>query len=166
MTIYMRIDGMQGDVTAKGHAGWIQLIDIQFQVKRYINAQPGRVVDREGTRPELSEILVRKYMDRTTPLIFSEACVGKAKSNITIELCTTNQALQAYMQYHLSNAVISAYEVMCDPAKLSVYKSQFPIEQVNLSFDKLEMKFTPYDQAHNPESPIPAAYDLKQAMMI
>ncbi len=93
MAVYMQIQGIDGDVTSKGHQKWIQLDSVEFNVKRTLSQEPGRMVDREGTRPAVSEISVQKTMDKTSPIIFTEACVGKAKGEIKIHLCTTSDSL-------------------------------------------------------------------------
>ena len=35
-----------------------------------------------------------------------------------------------------------------------------PIETIRLNFTKIEVKYTPYDDAHKPMSPMIASYDL------
>jgi type VI secretion system secreted protein Hcp len=159
MSIYLQIPNIDGDVTAKGHEQWIQLQSMQFQIARHLKTQPGRVTDREGARPELTPIRIVKQMDKTTPLIFSEACAGKAKPSLCIHLCTTNDSLSPYMEYTLSNVIFSGYHV-------ETVEADYPSEQVVLSYDKIEMKYIPFDQNHKAQSPIPAAYDLKEATLV
>ncbi len=156
MTIYMRIKGIEGDVTAKNHEKWIQLDSLSFHVKRGISVQPGRSVDKEGSKPALSELTLSKVLDQTSPLLFSESCIGKAKDSVVIHLCTTSDTLSTYMEYTLSHVIVSGYS-------LNHRDESSPIETLNLSFDKIEMKYTPYGRDHQPKSPVPAGYDLTQA---
>lgn len=156
MAIYMKVDGVEGHVTAKGYEKWIELDSVNFNVNRTINTKPGNVSDRESTKPTLSEIAVTKVMDKTTPNLFSEACIGKSKPKVEIHVCQTGDKISPYMEYTLSNVLISNYQVQgqnkCENAA--------PLETINLNFDKIEMKYTPYDEKHNAGSPIPAGYDL------
>ena len=154
MSAFMKIEGIEGDVTAKGHENWIQIDKIELHIERTLSAEPGRISDRERTRPTLSEITIHKKMDRTSPLLFSESCVGKAKEELLIDICQTNNTLSAYMQYNLSNVIVSYYQVNHE-------NNHQPIETIRLSYDRIEMKYTPYDDQNKPCSPIPAGYDLK-----
>ena len=159
MAIYMKLENIEGDVTAAGHEKWVQLEKLQFSTKRSLTAEPGRIADREATRPSISEFLIEKRMDKSTPLLFSESCVGKAKSELKIEICQTGTNLIPYMQYTLYNVIISAYQV-------NALYNEYPSESINLSFDRIEMRYTPFDEKNQAESPIPAGYDLKKAIAI
>ena len=158
MTTYMKIDGIDGDVTAKGHENWIAINSVDFGVKRSLSTDPGRINDRESSRPSVSEIMIIKKMDKSSPLLFSESCVGKAKPQIKIHLCQTDSTLNPYAEITLNNAIVSGYRMSSSTAAhLS------PEEHISLSFDKIELRYTPYDNRNNAQSPIPAGYDLKQA---
>lgn len=155
MAYYLKIDGINGDVTAKGHENWIHTKTINFNVNRALSHQPGRIADREGTRPSVSELIISKVMDKSSPKIFSDACVGKAK-NIQLDACQTGNTLMPYMSYTLSNAVICGYD-------LNATETEYPTETITISFTKIEMRYTPRDSQGNPDGPIPAAYDLETA---
>lgn len=159
MAIYMKIPNIEGDISAAGHEQWIQLLSLDFATQRSLNIEPGRTCDREATRPSISEIAISKKMDKSSPLLFSEACVGKAKTEIKINICQTSSSLIPYMQYTLGNVIFSAYGV-------EAQNEQYPIERLKLSFDRLEMRYTPFNEQNQPESPIPAGYDLKKAITI
>jgi len=166
MAIYMQINGMNGNVTAKGHEQWIQLKSIDFNVQRNLSSEPGRLADRESTRPTVSQFTITKKMDQTTPLLFSESCVGQAKPEIKIDICQSGSQLTPYMQYTLSNVIVSGYQVGTPETTPDQAGSEYPVETVTLSFDKIEMKYTPFDEQNKPQSPIPAGYDLKQATAV
>ncbi len=166
MAIYMKIGGIDGDVTAKGHEKWIALQSLDFNVKRLLSTDPGRIADREGTRPSISEISITKKMDKSSPLLFSEACVGKAKSEMKIDICQTDSSLTPYAQLTLNNVIVSGYQLDASNAEQhsTSAENQTPHEKITLSFDKIELRYTPYDSQHQAQSPIPAGYDLKQAV--
>ena len=170
MSIYMQIQGIDGNVSAKGHQNWIELESAGFNTKRNLSTQPGNISNREGSRPIVSEVTITKRMDKTSPLLFNESVVGTAKPQVLIDLTTTGDSLTPYMQYTLSNVIVSGYTVNTDPATVdangNVVKKDYPTESVTLNFDKIEMKFTPFDQNHKPQSPIPSGYDLSQATAV
>ena len=91
-------------------------------------------------------------MDVSSPMIFTESCVGKAKK-IEIHLCTVgSDQIETYMEYILEDCMISGYSVSSGGDR--------PSESLSLSFTKMEMKFIPYSDQGKPESPIPAGYDM------
>ena len=160
MTAYMQIDGIQGDVTAKGHENWIAIKDFNFGVKRTLSTDPGRISDRESARPSISEVSIVKKMDKSSPLLFSESCVGKAKPTVKIHFCQTDNSLNPYAEITLNNVIISGYQV----ASSSEENKTYPHENISLNFDKIELRYIPYDSQNQAQSPIPAGYDLKQAV--
>lgn len=161
MAIYMKIDGIDGNVSTKGYEKWIELDSVSHDITRSINTQPGKVADRETTRPMIGEILITKKMDQTAPHLFTEACVGKAQSKpVQIHFVQTGEDISPFMEYSLQNVLISQYSVNHDKM------GKDPVEAVKLNFDKIEVKYTPYDAAHKPQSPIPAGYDLATAKKV
>ncbi|MDX1811259.1 MAG: type VI secretion system tube protein Hcp [Gammaproteobacteria bacterium] len=153
MPAYLKIEGINGKVTAKGHEGWIACDSIQWGVGRSISSAVGTSKDREASKPSISEVAVSKLMDESTPLLFTEACVGKAKK-VQIHLCTTGtEKIDTFMEYELEDCMISGYS-------MSSGGDSRPVESLSFSFTKMVMKFIPYDDQGKAQSPIPAGYDM------
>jgi len=153
MPVYMKIEGIDGNVTSKGHENWIDVQSLQWGVGRAISSAIGTSADREASKPSISEVTVTTLMEASSPMLFTEACVGKSKK-VQIDLCTTGtDALETYMSYELEDCMVSGYSV-------SGNGDTRPTENLSLSFTKVTMKFTPYDKAGKPQSPIPAGYDM------
>ncbi len=157
MAIYLKYEGMTGEVTAAGHEGWIECSSLQWGVGRGIIMQTGASKDREASSPSISEVTVTKLMDETTPYFFTEACVGKSKK-VEIHLVKTGDTLESYMEYTLSDCMVSGYSVSTGGDR--------PSESISLNFTKVEMKYIPFDDKHAAMAPIPAGYDLKTAKMV
>lgn len=166
MAIYMKIKGINGNVTTKGYDKWIELESFDFNVQRKLNTQPGRISNREGSKPSISEIVVTKRLDRASSLIFGEATVGTAKPEVNIHFVTTGDTPQAYLEYTLHNVIVSGHSVTHNRVFADDHseRENYPVENVDLNFDKIEMKVIPFDKNHKPESPIPAGYDLNEAI--
>jgi type VI secretion system secreted protein Hcp len=151
MAIYLNIDGIEGDVTAEGHEGWIECSSMQWGVGRGIQTTTGSSRERESSAPTVSEVTVTTAMNKATPLLFTEACVGKSKP-VKIDLVQTGEALETYMSYELGDALISGYSMSTSGDR--------PSESVSFNFTKIEMKYTPYDNKHQAQAPVPAGYDI------
>jgi type VI secretion system secreted protein Hcp len=92
-----------------------------------------------------------KAMDKCTPKLFTEACVGTGKL-VKIDLTQTGDQLETYMAYTLTDSLISGYSVGTGGEK--------PSETVSFNFTKLEMKYTPFDNKNNPLGAVPSGYDI------
>ncbi|WP_097460379.1 Hcp family type VI secretion system effector [Mangrovitalea sediminis] len=157
MSIFMNYEGIKGEVTAKGHEQWIDIMTMDWGVNRNISAATGTNKDREATSTNVSNVTITKLMDETTPLLFTESCVGKGKK-VEIHLTKTGDNLENYMEYTLTDVMISGYSMHTDGER--------PIETMTLSFTKVEMKYTPYDDKHKKTASISAGYDVTQAAMV
>lgn len=160
MPIYLKIDGINGNVTATGHEKWIELGSMQFGVGRGITSvgSVGRESNREASIASISEVTVSKIMDETSPLFFIEACIGVGK-NAEIHLCRTGDQVQSFMEYKLQNVLISSYS-------METNGEGHPEESLSFNFDKIEMKYIPYDDQQKAGSPVPSGYDLKAAKKV
>lgn len=159
MPIYMQIDGINGNVTTAGHEKWIQLESMQFGVGRGItSAGIGQETNREASTVSISEIQITKIMDETSPSLFIEACIGKGKT-VKIHFMRTGDQVQSFMEYTLNKVLISSYS-------METSGEGHPNESLSLNFDKIEMKYTPYDDQNQPKSPVPAGYDLVAAKKV
>ncbi|MEJ2643718.1 MAG: type VI secretion system tube protein Hcp [Gammaproteobacteria bacterium] len=153
--LYMKIEGIDGNVTTEGHEKWLELGSLQWGVGRAVSMSTGAGHERETSAPSISEISVTKTMDKASPKLFQEACSGKAKK-VQIHLVrTANDKLQTYMEYELENCLISGYSVSSG--------GDLPSESLSLAFTKITMKFTHWDKGNKPGTPIAASYDLETA---
>lgn len=151
MAIYLNVDGIEGDVTASGHEGWMECQSLQWGVGREIRTPTGGSQERESSAPSVSDVTVTKLMDKSTPALFTEACVGKSK-RVRIDLVQSGDQLETYLSYTLTNSLVSGYSISSAGDR--------PTESISFNFTKIEMKYTPYDIQHNPGSPIHAGYDI------
>jgi type VI secretion system secreted protein Hcp len=157
MAIFLKYEGINGTVTAAGHEKWIDVQSMQWGVGRGISGSPGTTKDREATHPSVSEVTFTKLMDETSPKFFTEACVGKGKP-VEIHLCKVGDKLETYMEYKLTNVMISGYSVSSGGDR--------PMESISLNFTKIEMNYIPYDDKHAAGSPVRSGYDLAAAKMV
>ena len=158
MATYMKIEGIEGNVTAEGHEKWIEIHSFSFGVGRGIaRREPGRTENRESSSASLSEVSISKEMDETSPLLFTQACIGDGKE-ITVDFCRTGENPQIYMQYILSNTLISSYSVKGG--------GDGAYENLTLNFDKIVMKYNAFDDKHKQKTSVPAGYDLTKAKKV
>ncbi len=152
MAIYMKIDGITGNVTAKGHEKWIELHSMQFGVGRGIGSPTGKSSNRETSAPNVSEVVVTKLTDETSPLFFQESTIGKSKA-VTLHIVRTSaDHLETFYELILTNTLISGWS-------LSSGGDQ-PTESISMNFTKIQTKYIPFNTDHTPGTPVPSGYDM------
>ena len=145
------LDG-KGESKAKGHEKWIEVGSVQLGVGRAISSPTGTSSKREASAPSVSEVTLTKLMDSTSPLLFQEACIGKAcKAQVDL-VETGSDQLNTYLEITLTNAMISGYSVSSGGDR--------PSESISINFTKIEYKYTPFDDQHKAGTPVPVTYDL------
>ena len=152
MPIYLQLDGIQGDATQQNHKNWTDIQAMHWNVSRSMNTLAGSATNREASEPVVSEITLTKTSDSSSVKLFQEACTGRVGKKAVIHLVTTGNPGDTYIEYTLTNALIANYTVGSDGDR--------PIETITLNFTKLDMKYTPYDDKHQPQSPMVGSYDI------
>jgi len=158
MPIYMKYDGIDGDVTAEGHGKWIELNSFQWGVGRGISSPTGASADRESSAPSISEITVTKAQDVATVKLLDEALHGEGKE-VTIDFVKTDKGkLETYMSYKLTDVLVSGYSISSGGDR--------PSESLSLNFTKVEFKLTQMDRANKGATGASVGYDLASAKVL
>jgi len=162
MPIYMNYDSLaiKGDVTEENHKTWIELKSFQWGVGRGISAPTGAAADRESSAPSISEIVVTKDSDSSSPKLLNEALQGEGKT-VIIDFCRNapgKAGLQVYQTYTLTNCMISGHSFSSS--------GEMPSESLSLNFTKIEYKNVPSKATGEAASPETVTYDLKLAKVV
>lgn len=112
MPIYMQYDGIDGAVTTKGLEKWIELESLQFATSRGMHSAARSAAIRESTDPSISEIVITKRVDKTSPQLFRESLAGAMKATVRFKFTTTaKDKVETYLSYELSNCGVSSYSL-------------------------------------------------------
>lgn len=155
MAIYLKYDGIDGDVTEDKHKKWIEVSSLQFGIGRSIQTPTGASENRESSHPSVSEVVVSKSMDTASSKLFTEAVTGEGKK-VEIHLVSTSKNVSnVYAEYTLTNSMISGYSVSSGGDR--------PSESISINFTKIEYKVTPLGLNNEPGTPVAVSYDLSTA---
>jgi len=160
MPIYMNYDSLavKGDVTADGWKNWIEINSFQFGVGRGIASPTGGSADRESAAPSLSEIVVTKDQDTATGPIVTAALQGEGVTVIIDFVKTSSGKLEKYMEYTLTNTLISGWSTSSGGDR--------PSESVSLNFTKIQIDPTTIDAAGAITNANPVTYDIGLAKIV
>jgi type VI secretion system secreted protein Hcp len=160
MAIYIEYAGIKGNVTADGYKDHIAVNSFQFGVGRGISMEPGKLSNREATRPTISEVTVTKSADTSAIALFKEAVTGSAGKKVVVKFVQTGgDKLVEYMTYTLEDCLVSGYSVSADA-------QGDPTESISLSFAKILVKYNDFDKTNKTSNPHLAGYDLTTAKPI
>lgn len=152
MSIYMKYDSIDGDVTATGHEKWIEVNSFQWGVGRGISSPTGGAADRESSAPSVSEIVVTKPTDISTIKLLNEALQGEGQ-DVTIDFCKTDKGnLSVYLSYVLNNAMISGYSKSSGGDR--------PTESLSINFTKIMCTDVALGAKNEDGNPATVGYDL------
>ncbi len=157
MSIYMKYDGIHGNVTADGYAGHIALSMAGFEIKRNVSMEAGNLANREATRPTITAVKVTKRTDISTTSLFKESVSGAAGKTVVIKFVRTGAGkVQEYMSYTLENCLVSGFI-------LSAGAEGEPVENIALSFSKVMISYSDFDAKNKASNPQRVGYDLAVA---
>ena len=106
MAIYMKYPGVSGATENTGHTNWIEINSFQWGVGRGISNTGSSSADREGSVQSVSEIVVTKKSDTTSPNLF-HAALGHARLGISIIFTKAPKTKAPYYKLDLKDAVIT-----------------------------------------------------------
>ena len=155
MAIYMNWDGVPGDVTTQGFEKWIELQSFQWGVGRGIGSAMSGQASRESSIPSVSEIVVTKRMDGSSPGLWTDSVAGQLNTTVKISFTTTSKgATTEFLNYELTNTGLSGYSLSSG--------GDMPTESLSLNFTKVVWKFTGTDPSVS-GTPVTQGYDLTTA---
>ncbi len=159
MAVYMNFNSKkpEGNVTAKGYEGWIEVDSFSFGVGRSITMEAGAMSNREASRPSLSEVSVTKSMDAASGGLFKESVTGSEGVTVLIDIVQTGaKSVQKYAQYTLEDCIVSSYSVGASAGGA-------PTETISLSFAKIIGDLSHADKTHKNKQNAKVGYDLTTA---
>jgi type VI secretion system secreted protein Hcp len=129
MPIYLSLDQIQGDVTAEGYVGQMELVSFSHGL-----SHPQPTTDGVSGKVSVAEISVTKPTDRASVRLIEAAVLGKVfdKAQITF-VRTDRDMLVAYLVVDLSNARVSSAAISSGGDR--------PVEQLSLTGEQIRWTF-------------------------
>lgn len=127
---YIKFDGIDGEAKGGGHEKWIELESVSLV---QMQGRPGGGC---GASPSVSEIVVTKQLDASTPDLQQAACMGGMIPRATIHVHGGGGA-EPYLQYELENVLISSYSL---GSSSSSSGEALPVESMSLNFTTIDVE--------------------------
>ena len=128
---YLKFDGIDGEVSARGHDAWINVLSISHSISRGAESS---ATARSSGMASFSDITVTKEMDKSSPKLAEAVASGRMIPNVAFEL-TSNSG--TYLKYELKNVMVTSYS-------MSGNASDRPMESISLNFEEIKVTYTEF----------------------
>jgi type VI secretion system secreted protein Hcp len=131
--VFLKIGDIKGESVDEKHKDWIDASSFQFGIGVGVSRPSGG--GAEVSKPTLSEIVVTKSLDRSSPALFIGCALGTRHSEVKLELKVPSLSAPFY-RITLSNVIVSG--VSNSGAAGSDSK---PSESISLNFEKIKIEY-------------------------
>jgi type VI secretion system secreted protein Hcp len=156
MSIYMKVPGADGSVTATGYEKWIELDSMQFGVGRHVGMDVGNMANRAAGLPNFSEVSVSKQMEESSHALLNDAVLGKSGKKIEIAVVEVGDTAEEMVKYDLEDSIFSSFS-------MSAGGGGRPQESLSISYSKLTVSFAASGKDHKAGATPRVIYDLTLA---
>ena len=140
MAAFLKLDGVPGEATDKGHKDWVIIQSMSASIHRSI---PSGAKDQQRTKGEttIADVQVVRQLDKSSTKLQEACAAGKFFKEVEIHFCTTvKDAQEPYLKYKLYDVIISSYSCHGDASG-----NPLPSEQVSLSYSKVDWTYVLVD---------------------
>jgi len=161
MSIYMKLDGIKGNVTTQGYEGAIEIRHANLNFNRQVNTQVGNASNRLIGAATLNPFRLEKIADSSSARLLGRMLTGKVIPKAEIFMCSSEGDKGfAHVSYTLFNVIVkNIYTLMKDISTL-------PKEEIILDFTKIEISFSLSDALNKAAKKEVLAYDLATSMIV
>jgi type VI secretion system secreted protein Hcp len=135
---FLKIDGIPGESSDDRHKDWIELLSYNYSVTQRSSGSASTAGGASAERASFSDFSVVKALDKASPKLFEACATGRHIPTVIVELCRAGGDKLKYMEYKLSNVIISSSR----PGGTSHAGETLPLEEVDFNFGKIELSYT------------------------
>ena len=154
MPAYLNMPPLEGESTEANHKKWVIIQTMTSGISRSL---PKGARDHQRTKGEttLSDVGVTRELDKSSPKLQEAAANGTFFEEVVIDFCgTVNNKQETYLQYKLSDCIVTSYNVHATQSG-----DPLPTEQFSLNYTKAEwVYFTIDPKTGMPKGKTPGKY--------
>ncbi len=129
---FIKIDGIEGESTDEKHKGWIEIQSFGTGHTQKISRTASSVGGASAERADFMAFEFEKLLDKASPKLALACADGTHINSVTVELCRAGGDKLKYMEFIMSNCMISGYKVIGDG------QDPFPLESIGINYGKIE----------------------------
>jgi type VI secretion system secreted protein Hcp len=108
---FLKVDGIPGESTDEKHKDWIEILSYSWGESQMASATASSSGGAATARADFQDFSVVKTLDKATPKLSVACADGAAIKEVTLELCRAGGDKLKYMEYKLSNCIVSSVSV-------------------------------------------------------
>jgi type VI secretion system secreted protein Hcp len=150
--MFLKIDTVDGESQDAKHAKEIQINSFSWEA-----AQTGTsgIGGGSGTgKVEHQDLVITKYVDRASPLIYKLTCKGEHLKSAVLTVRKAGGDALEYLIMKLEDIMITSFVLGGDP------KNDLVTETLRINFTRAVITYTPQDKAGTGEGAISHGWDL------
>jgi type VI secretion system secreted protein Hcp len=154
---FLKVDGVPGESGDDKHKDWIEILSFHWGVSQPASGSASSGGARSAERCNHTDFSFVHTLDKASPKLFLNCCNGKHLKEITLELCRATGDKQKYMEYKLTDAIVSSVR----PGGASQGGESLPLEEVSFNYGKIELSYTECDhKTGKPKGDVKSNWDL------
>ena len=134
--VFLKIDGVEGESSDAKHKNEIEVLSYSWGVTQAITGTVSSSGTFSGQRCDMSPLTVQKLFDKASPKAAQACAAGDHFASAVLTLCRAGGDKQPYMEYKLSDVLISSVQVG------GAGEGGVPTESWSLHYAKIEMTYT------------------------
>jgi type VI secretion system secreted protein Hcp len=131
---FIQISGIPGESSDDKHQNWIEMISYNHGLAQSVSSTASSVGGASAERADFHDFTFTKQMDMASPKLSIACADGTHIDTITVELCRAGTNKMKFMEYKLTNCLISSISTNGG--------GDFPTEEVAINFGKIEWSYT------------------------
>jgi type VI secretion system secreted protein Hcp len=132
---FVKIDDIDGESSDDKHPNWIEIIAFDSRLNQEASSTSSSAGGASVGRVNFKEFTFFKLVDVATPALALACADGTHIDTVVLELCRAGGEKLKFMEYKLSNCLISRVYTGGGPGEL-------PSEIISIHYGKIEWRYT------------------------
>src|SRR4029434_6513713 len=108
---FLKVDGIDGETADAEHKNELEVLSFSWGVTQAITGTVSSSGTFTGQRCDMSPLVVQKLFDKASPKAAQACAAGDHFASAVLTLCRAGGDKQAYMEYQLSDLMVSSVQV-------------------------------------------------------
>ena len=131
---FIKIGGIEGESTDDKHQGWIELLNFDIGLAQKISSTASSSGGACAERAGFNDLSFEKELDKASPELALSCANGTHIDNVIIEICRAGSEKIKFMEYKLTNCMISKI--------ITASGGAFPYDTVSINYGKIQWSYT------------------------
>jgi type VI secretion system secreted protein Hcp len=150
--LYLQLDGIPGDSTARGHEGWIPLTAVDWSMSQTASAGRGVVGGAGAGRVNFGALSVAGWLGRATPRVLDACARGIHLRRAVLEAVDPGESPRVSARWELEEVIVSALAVAGAGATLA--------DSTSLTYARIRLTTFAQDPDGGAGQPVSGGWDI------